>query len=293
MQSHPFAPEQSEYLLRVMEGAPHVCRRHQFFVWSQGDLQRWLPHHVALCGAYDRELRALSFDLFNSLPMPADIIMGLLDSQSALVQQALHAWQRAQQRPTRVKVPALQEGFGGSLAYRLHDAGYREMLVHGTTRPGRSDELESLFVLMRHEGSYDDVALASLGMLLPCLHLTYQRVAVTERLLSSSTREAPPGVEFALSPALMRMPVITDREREILRWVRDGLSNQQIGEQLGISALTVKNHVQKILRKLGASNRAQAVAMAMTMNALGGPGAGGDPLNALHRGDAGTSSAPG
>jgi DNA-binding CsgD family transcriptional regulator len=62
---------------------------------------------------------------------------------------------------------------------------------------------------------------------------------------------------------------ITEREREILRWVRDGLSNQQISQQLGISALTVKNHVQKILRKLGAANRAQAVAKAMSMNALG------------------------
>jgi DNA-binding CsgD family transcriptional regulator len=47
------------------------------------------------------------------------------------------------------------------------------------------------------------------------------------------------------------------------------MSNQQIGVKLGISALTVKNHVQKILRKLGASNRAQAVAIAMTQDMLG------------------------
>ena len=105
MQPNPFAPEQSEYLLRVMEGAPQVCRRHQFFVWSQGDLQRWLPHTIALCGAYDRETRALSFDLFNSLPMPADIIVGLLDARSMLIQQALHAWQRGQQQAVRVSVP--------------------------------------------------------------------------------------------------------------------------------------------------------------------------------------------
>jgi DNA-binding CsgD family transcriptional regulator len=70
--------------------------------------------------------------------------------------------------------------------------------------------------------------------------------------------------------------VITEREREILVWVRDGLSNQQISEKLGISALTVKNHIQKILRKLGAANRAQAVAMAMTMNALNAAPTAGD-----------------
>ena len=55
----------------------------------------------------------------------------------------------------------------------------------------------------------------------------------------------------------------------MLALITRGLSNQQISEKLGISALTVKNHVQKILRKLGAANRAQAVAKAMSMNALG------------------------
>ncbi len=80
-------------------------------------------------------------------------------------------------------------------------------------------------------------------------------------------------------PTGQRLTPLTDREREILLWVRGGLSNQQIGEKLGISALTVKNHVQKILRKLGAANRAQAVAVAMTMNAFGSRHDGaGDPL---------------
>jgi transcriptional regulator EpsA len=275
MQPNPFAPEQSEYLLRVMEGAPQVCRRHQFFVWSQGDLQRWLPHTIALCGAYDRETRALSFDLFNSLPMPADIIVGLLDGRSMLIQQALHAWQRGQQQAVRVSVPTPAELLEGSLGARLRDVGYRQMLVHGTTRPGRADELESLFILMRHEAEYDDFAVASFGMLLPCLHLTYQRVAVTERLISPS-RDVPAGMDVAIGHLTGRQPAITEREREILRWVRDGMSNQQIGEQLGISGLTVKNHVQKILRKLGAANRAQAVAKAMSMNALGATQAGAD-----------------
>ena len=42
----------------------------------------------------------------------------------------------------------------------------------------------------------------------------------------------------------------------------------QIGEVLSISPLTVKNHVQKILRKLGASNRAQAVSKALSLGLI-------------------------
>ena len=75
-------------------------------------------------------------------------------------------------------------------------------------------------------------------------------------------------------------PIVTERECQILCWVRDGNNNQQIGEALGISPLTVKNHIQKILRKLGAANRAQAVAMAMELRWLEGKApawAGGQP----------------
>lgn len=55
---------------------------------------------------------------------------------------------------------------------------------------------------------------------------------------------------------------LTDREREILALLAEGLSNRAAGERLGITERTVKFHVAEILARLGASNRAQAVAIA-------------------------------
>ena len=55
---------------------------------------------------------------------------------------------------------------------------------------------------------------------------------------------------------------LTEREREILGLLGAGLSNRAIGERLGITERTVKFHVGEILARLGASNRAQAVAIA-------------------------------
>jgi two-component system, NarL family, nitrate/nitrite response regulator NarL len=55
---------------------------------------------------------------------------------------------------------------------------------------------------------------------------------------------------------------LTEREREILGLLAAGLSNRAIGERLGITERTVKFHVGEILARLGASNRAQAVAIA-------------------------------
>jgi DNA-binding NarL/FixJ family response regulator len=55
---------------------------------------------------------------------------------------------------------------------------------------------------------------------------------------------------------------LTAREREILALLAEGLSNRAVGERLGIAERTVKFHVGEILARLGATNRAQAVAIA-------------------------------
>ena len=54
-------------------------------------------------------------------------------------------------------------------------------------------------------------------------------------------------------------PGLTPREMEVLGLLADGLANKEIGVRLGISAHTAKFHVESLLRKLDAANRAEAV----------------------------------
>jgi len=60
-----------------------------------------------------------------------------------------------------------------------------------------------------------------------------------------------------------RTRTLTAREREVLRALADGKTNEQIGAALGISPQTVRTHVQKSIEKLGATTRVQAVATAL------------------------------
>jgi DNA-binding NarL/FixJ family response regulator len=65
-----------------------------------------------------------------------------------------------------------------------------------------------------------------------------------------------------------RLPALTQREREVLRLLADGLSNEEIGKRLHISAETVRTHVRKAMSKLEADTRTQAVATALRQSII-------------------------
>jgi DNA-binding CsgD family transcriptional regulator len=62
--------------------------------------------------------------------------------------------------------------------------------------------------------------------------------------------------------------ILTPREQEILKWISSGKQNWDISVILSISIETIKFHVKNIYKKLGATNRAEAVAMAIQNNLI-------------------------
>ena len=61
---------------------------------------------------------------------------------------------------------------------------------------------------------------------------------------------------------------LTDRERDVLTHLAEGLSHDEIGKRLGISGETVRTHVQKACERLGAATRTQAVATALRLGLI-------------------------
>lgn len=82
---------------------------------------------------------------------------------------------------------------------------------------------------------------------------------------TQSFPQTPSADSGADKPNIFRL---TDREREVLNWIRLGKTNAEVASILGVSRGTVKNQVQTILTKLRVSNRAQAVAAALARRLL-------------------------
>ncbi len=80
--------------------------------------------------------------------------------------------------------------------------------------------------------------------------------SVTRRLIrefAARTREAP---------AMPSLDALTEREREVMALVAEGLTNDEIAERLVVSRLTAKTHVSRAMVKLGARDRIQLVVLA-------------------------------
>jgi DNA-binding NarL/FixJ family response regulator len=77
--------------------------------------------------------------------------------------------------------------------------------------------------------------------------------AATERLVARFAQRGGP------TTPTRSLDGLTEREREILRLLANGLSNAELAQQLHLGETTVKTHVSAILRKLGVRDRVQAV----------------------------------
>jgi DNA-binding NarL/FixJ family response regulator len=89
-------------------------------------------------------------------------------------------------------------------------------------------------------------------------HSTIAAQVAGHLLRSVRTKDAGPA-----SGPLPEGPALSSREREVLALVTDGCDNAEIAGRLYVSSSTVKNHVSRLLEKLGVDNRVQAATFAI------------------------------
>jgi len=256
---------EQEYLLRAIESGLRVASLHQLFLWAQGQLQALLPHQVLACLQFAPGGALQRIECVHGTVLAPQALEVLVGRRDGLAPRIARHCMGGGRLPALLNVDGRSGvrsdaggqgagGQGGPLAEALQgfrselvDAGFDSVLVHGT---GQTVSGASMFVLFGLPMRPNARHAYFLELLLPYLHLALARL--------------PAPAAGGVLPAR----TLSVRETEIVGWLREGKSNDEMGQILGISGLTVKNHLQRIYRTLGVSNRAHALARCMELRLL-------------------------
>ncbi|MFK3738596.1 LuxR C-terminal-related transcriptional regulator [Massilia sp. TN1-12] len=240
---------EQEYLLRAIESGLRVASVRQLFLWSQGQLQALLPHQLLACLRFGPGGALQRLECLHGTVLDAHAAQALRDPHDGLLLRIARHCMGGGRLPALADF-ASPDGGGVLHAFsgELGVLGFDNVLVHGT---GQTSEGGSVFVLFGLPTRPDGRHAYFLELLVPHLHLALARLPA-------------PRTDGLGAPARS----LSARETEIVGWLREGKSNEEMGRILGISALTVKNHLQRIYRTLGVTNRAHALARCMELRLL-------------------------
>ena len=250
---------QIESIVLNLDASLRVHARAHFFSWTQGLLQSLIRHELLICALCHGKPPAFRADGFSMTTPDPSTFSDLFLRDAAVAPTLLKAWEDRRYQPVIWDCsPANPAGTSlplgnGAFTRELDRLGAPQLLVHGVhDADGRAI---SLFVFACRAASVGPRQAYLAQLLAPSLHAAWVRTQLQRRAETGGERQQGGSV-------------LTVRELDILKWIYLGKSNFEIGAILKISPLTVKNHVQKILRKLNVVNRTQAIGKSLELRIL-------------------------
>jgi transcriptional regulator EpsA len=241
-----------ELLALNLDAAMHVHSRPQFFSWTQGALQSLIRHELLICALRSGDAASFRVDSFSTALRDAGALSEAFQRDASLAATLANAWEEQRFAPVTGETNRSPLA-GTAFARELDRVGACKVIAHGMHDV--YGHLTSMFVFASRPERLGSRQEYFVRLAVPFLHMAWIRSQVNGD-----------GKGYIPKPAAAS--ILTARELEILRWIYLGKSNFEIGAILSISPLTVKNHVQKILRKLNVLNRTQAIGKALELRIL-------------------------
>jgi transcriptional regulator EpsA len=242
-----------ESLMLNMDTSLRVHSSHQFFTWTQGLLQDLVKHELLICALRSAEPGSLHVDSFAAPSVEPMLFSDAFRQDTSLKPHLIKTWEESQFQPVVCQTGKTSPFANSAMAREFARIGTDIVVAHGTY--DAYGKLASFFTFACSPGAIDPKQIYFVELIVPFLHMAWIRIGIDRPVESGGA--GPVGAAL-----------LTPREQEILRWIHIGKSNIEIGTILAISPLTVKNHVQKILRKLNVRNRAQAVGKGLALRIL-------------------------
>jgi len=240
-------------LADAVESSLRVVKRHQFYLWDQGPVQALLPHDILICGVANGAANGLEFHHFCiTRYFRQEHFDAVCHPRDGLIPRLLELWYRSGEPIMIAPADPPVEG-PTDIATMIVRNELRNVAAHGTR--DAEGRLTGYFIFSRVPCEFGPRLAYAIDLLLPIFQATFTRVLLGEHKPGSAA-------------APHRGRPITRREVEILKWIKEGKTNNDIAQILALSPWTVKNHMQAILKKLSVQNRSHAVARAISMGIL-------------------------
>jgi transcriptional regulator EpsA len=250
-------------LLNLVRECSVIRRHYELFSWLQNQVQRFIPHDILITAWGDFSLGLVRHDIVSPL---AGMRTDTFDDKDILpfLNTLFDRWEACDHLPYMIRS---EDGFYhkqiASPVFNDTIAQMRCGLIHGIKdKRGHHD---CLYVFLGPQDLGSVRARDALRFLLPYIDTAFRQITLLPEQRHKEAEEVlKETVTSALSSASSvygdsMATELSGREAEIMHWVRMGKTNQEIGQILDISSFTVKNHLQRIFKKLNVSNRAQAV----------------------------------
>ena len=241
-----------EHLIVTIETSLRINNRSQFFLWAQGALQGFIPHETLLCAHGDIARMRFKYEVCLRGVLTAQAEREVGDPVNGLLPRIVDDWLRGGCVPRLFSPDGDGQVGRRQLLADLKRCDFGHVAAHGAKEV--QGEFGSFFVFVRLPSPPCARVAYLLELLMPYLHMALHRMLAHES--GSKTEEAA------------AVTLLSKREIQVLHWVKNGKTNQEIGQILDISPPTVKNHLQNIMRKLNVTNRAQAVGKSATLRLL-------------------------
>lgn len=247
------ADQLSQYHL-VVTRSVDIRTHFDMLAWLQGDMQRYVPHDILIATWGNFELGTLQHDVISTLD---GVRSNDADTQTVTpLMRRLHTrWNELGRRPfsLNTRQPYFLPG-DGHLNNAVGDALQTmcSAIVHGIV--DERGNHHCLYVGFSARSAFGDVECGAMAAVLPYIDTALRQVTHLPHQ-SRQRRRLADMVEPVHKPQYN----LTERESEVLHWVAHGKTNPEIAMILDISAFTVKNHMQRVFKKLDVTNRAQAV----------------------------------
>lgn len=236
---------------KVVQDAVTIRNHYELLQWLQGEIQSYLPHEIMIAAWGDFHLGLIRHDIVSNLPgvrtehYNAELLHPFL-------RQMFDHWVAMGKRSFSLVSGKTGFTLGGSdIRCTLGGAlkNMRSSIIHGISdERGRHD---CLYVMLSTRVEHEELARKAMQNLLPYIDVALRQVAHLPR--QTETRKP---LESATE---ISGEQLSTREIEILKRVQQGKTNSEIAQILDISSFTVKNHLQRVFKKLGVFNRTQAV----------------------------------